>query len=87
MNFGDQRKESIDSTKKVMQSFKGTKNFTTGIPKQRLGNLKFLFHTVDHRGSKILFREFRWIGFYIIEKIIPNKTYILRKLNSNEMQV
>ena len=26
----------------------------------------------DHEGSKIPFREFRWIGPYIIEKVLPN---------------
>ena len=27
---------------------------------------------VDHQGSKITFTEYRWIGPYIIEKVLPN---------------
>ena len=27
-------------------------------------------------------REFRWIGPYVIEKVLPNENYIVRKLNS-----
>ena len=40
----------------------------------------------DHQGSKIPFREFRWIGPYAIEKVLPNENYILRKINSNKTQ-
>ena len=40
----------------------------------------------DHQNFKIPFREFRWIGLYVIEKVIPNEIYILRKLNSNKTQ-
>ena len=41
----------------------------------------------DHQGSKIPFREFRWIGPYIIEQVLPNENYIVRKLNSNKTQI
>ena len=40
----------------------------------------------DHQGSKIPFREYRWTGPYIVEKVLPNENYIVRKLNSNETQ-
>ena len=26
----------------------------------------------DHKGRKIPFTDFRWIGLYIIEKVLPN---------------
>ena len=29
----------------------------------------------DHQGSKILFTEFRWLGPYIIGKVLPNKQF------------
>ena len=29
----------------------------------------------DHQGSKIPFTDFRWIGPYIIEKVLPNNKY------------
>ena len=40
-----------------------------------------------HQGSKILFREFRWIGPYIFEQVLHNENYIVRKLNSNKTQI
>ena len=40
-----------------------------------------------HQGSKIPFPEFRWIGPYIVEKVLPNNNYIFRKLNSNKTQI
>ena len=41
----------------------------------------------DHQGSKIPFREFRWIGPYIIEKVLPNNNYLVRKIGTNKTQV
>ena len=41
----------------------------------------------DHQGSKIPFREFRWIGPYAIEQVLPNENYIVRKLDSNKTQI
>ena len=40
----------------------------------------------DHRGSEIPFRDFRWIGPYLVEKVLPNNNYIVRKLNANKTQ-
>ena len=41
----------------------------------------------DHQGSKFPFTEFRWIGPYIIEKVLPNKNYLVRKIGTNKTQV
>ena len=41
----------------------------------------------DHQGSKILFTEFLWIGPYIIEKVLPNNNYLVRKIGTNKTQV
>ena len=41
----------------------------------------------DHQGSKIPFTEFRWIGPYIIEKVLPNNNYLVRKTGTNKTQV
>ena len=41
----------------------------------------------DHQGSKIPFRDFRWIGPYLVEKVLPNNNYIVRKLNANKTQI
>ena len=43
--------------------------------------------TADHQGRKIPFTEFRWIGAYIIEKVLPNNNYLVRKLGTNKTQV
>ena len=41
----------------------------------------------DHPGSKIPFTDFRWIGPYIIEKVLPNNNYLVRKIGTNKRQV
>ena len=41
----------------------------------------------DHQGSKIPFTEFRWIGPYIIEEVLPNNNYSVRKIGTNKTQV
>ena len=41
----------------------------------------------DHQGSKIPFTEFRWISLYIIEKVLPNNNYLVRKIGTNKTQV
>ena len=41
----------------------------------------------DHQGSKIPFTESRWIGPYIIEKVLPNNNYLVRKIGTNKTQV
>ena len=41
----------------------------------------------DHQRSKIPFREYRWTGPYLVEKVLPNENYIVRKLNSNKTQI
>ena len=43
--------------------------------------------TADHQGSKIPFTEFRWIGPYIIEKVLPNNNYLVRKIGTKKTQV
>ena len=41
----------------------------------------------DHQGSKIPFTEFRWIGPYIIGKVLPNNNYLVRKIGTNKTEV
>ena len=41
----------------------------------------------DHQGSKISFREVRWIAPYVMKKVLPNENYIVSKLNSNKTQI
>ena len=41
----------------------------------------------DHQGSKIPFTEFRWMGPYIVEKMLPNNNYLVRKTGTDKTQV
>ena len=42
---------------------------------------------MDHQGSKIPLREFRWISQYIIEKVEPNNNFLVPKIGTNKTQV
>ena len=41
----------------------------------------------DHQGSKIPFRDFHWIGPYIIEKVLTNNNYLVRKIGTHKTQI
>ena len=41
----------------------------------------------DHQGSKIPFTEFRWMGPYIVENVLPNNNYLVRKIGTDKTQV
>ena len=41
----------------------------------------------DHQGSKIPFTDFRWIGPYIVEKVLPNNNYVVRKIGTKKTQI
>ena len=41
----------------------------------------------DHQGSKIPFTEFRWVGPYIVEKVLSNNNYLVRKIGTNKTQL
>ena len=35
-----------------------------------------------HQGTKIPFRDYRWLGPFIVHKVLPNENYIVRRLNT-----
>ena len=41
----------------------------------------------DHQGSKMVYCEFRWIGPYLVEEVLTENNYIVRKLNTNKTQI
>ena len=41
----------------------------------------------DHQGSKIPFRGNRWVGPFIVENVLPNNNYLVRKFGTNKTQV
>ena len=82
----------IDKTKRnIMQSYLKYKEYYDRKAKAsplEQGDFCFILQPLaDHQGSKIPFLEFRWIGPYVIEKVLPNGNYIVRKLNSNKTQI
>ena len=40
----------------------------------------------DNQGSKIPFRDYRWVGPFVVEKVLPNENYIVRRINTNKTQ-
>ena len=81
-----------DKTKKnVTQSFIKYKKYydkkAKASPLKEKDYCFILQPKADHQGSKIPFRDFRWIGPYIVEKVLPNNKYIVRKLNTNKTQM
>ena len=82
----------IDKTKhNIMQSYLKYKEYYDRKAKAApLSEQDFCFilqPKADNQGSKIPFREYRWIGPYRIEKVLPNDNYIVRRLNTNETQI
>ena len=70
----------LNSTKKnIMQSYLKYKEYYDRKAKAaplKLNDYCFNLQPIaDHQGSKIPFRDFRWIGTYIIEKVLPNDNY------------
>ena len=41
----------------------------------------------DQQVSKILLTNFRWIEPYIIEKVLPNNNFLVRKIGTNKTQI
>ena len=41
----------------------------------------------DHQGSKIPFKDYCWVGPFIVQKVLPNENYIVRRINTNKTQI
>ena len=81
-----------DETKKnVLQSYIKYKRYydknASASPLKEKDYCFILQSKADHQGSKISFRDFRWIGPYLVEKVLPNNNYIVPKLNTNKTQI
>ena len=79
------------TNKNVMQSYIKYKKYydkkAKASPLKEKDYCFILQPKADHQVSKIPFRDFRWIGPYLVEKVLPNNTYIVRKLNTNKTQI
>ena len=40
-----------------------------------------------HQGSKILFRDYRWVGPFLVQEVLPITNYIVHQLNTNNTQI
>ena len=81
-----------EKTKKnVMQSYIKYKRYydkkAKASPLKEKDYCFILQPKADHQGSKIPFRDFRCIGPCLVQKVLPNNNYIVRKLNTNEIQI
>ena len=80
-----------DKTKKnVMQSYIKNKRYydkkSKASPLKEKDYCLILQPKAGHQGSKIPFRDFRWIGPYIVEKVLRSNNYLGRKLNTNKTE-
>ena len=82
----------IDQTKKnIMQSFLKYKDYYDRKDKAApLKEKDFCFvlqPKADSQASKIPFGEYRWIGPFVVQTVLSNDNYIVRRLNTNKMQI
>ena len=82
----------IDRTKKnIMQSYLKYKEYydrkTKAAPLEEKDYCLVLQPKADNQGSKIPFRDFRWTGPFLVQKVLPNNNYIVRRLNTNKTQI
>ena len=87
------RRTKIPSDKtreNVMQSFIKYKRYndkkTKASPLKEKDHCYILQPEADQQGAKIPFRDFHWIGPHLVEKVLPNNTYIVQKLNTNKLK-
>ena len=82
----------IDKTKQnIMQSYIKYKEYYDRKAKAaplKEGDYCFVLQPkADHQGSKVPFKDYRWVGPFIVQKTLPNENYIVRRLNTNKTQI
>ena len=82
----------IDKTKQnIMQSYIKYKEYydrkAKAAPLKENENCFVLQPKADNQGSKIPFRDYRWVGPFIVQKILPNENYIVRRIDTNKTQI
>ena len=80
-----------DVRKNIMQAYINYKAYydkKANASKFKEADYRYILQPeADYQGSKIPFTDFRWIGPYIIEKVLPNNIYLVRKIGTNKTQV
>ena len=82
----------IDKTKQnIMQSYIKYKEYydrkAKAAPLKENDHCFVLQPKADNQGSKIPFREYRWVGPFVVQKVLPNDNYIVRRINTNKTQI
>ena len=80
-----------DVRKNIMQAYIKDKAYydkKTNASKPKEADYVYILQPkADHQGSKFPFTEFRWVGPYIIEKVLPKNNYLVRKIGNNKTRV
>ena len=80
-----------DVREKVMQAYIKYKAYydkKTNASKLKKADYVFILQPkADHQRDKIRFTDFRWIGPYIIEEVLPNNNYSVSKIGTNKTQI
>ena len=82
----------IDKTKQnIMQSYIKYKEYyarkAKAAPLKENDYCFVLQPKADHQGSKIPFRDYRWVGPFVVQRVLPNENYIVRRINTNKTQI
>ena len=82
----------IDKTKQnIMQSYIKYKEYydrkAKAAPLKENEYCFVLQPKADNQGSKIPFRDYRWVGPFVVQKVLPNENYIVRRINTNKTQI
>ena len=82
----------IDQTNKnIMQSYLKNKDYydrkAKADPLKEKDYSFVLQPKADSQASKIPFREYRWIGPFVVQTVLSNDSYIVRRLNTNKTQI
>ena len=74
-----------------MQSFSKYKDYydrkAKAAPLKEKGFCFVLQPKTDSQASKIPFREYRWIRPFVVQTVLSNDNYIVRRLNTNKTQI
>ena len=80
-----------DVRKNAMQAYLKYKAYydrKTNASKLKKADYVFILQPkAEHQGCKIPFTDFRWIGPYLYEKVLPNNNYLVRKIGTNKTQI
>ena len=82
----------IDKTKQnIMQSYIKYKEYydrkAKAAPLKENEYCFVLQPKADTQGSKIPFRDYRWVGQFVVQKVLSNENYIVLRINTNKTQI